>query len=79
MNDDKDYPVPPYAPVTIPYQQFCNEDHCTVEERAVIEAAIRRHEASLHDGKTCFEYDDTDLDKTILQLIAARSKSEIRK
>lgn len=53
----------------------CDRDHCTPEERAVINAATKRREVYLKYGEAYHEY-DTDLDNACDTLLTARAKPE---
>ena len=48
-------------------------DHCTAEERAVIEAAAKRRKVFLKYGEAYHEY-DTDLNNACDALLAARKE-----
>lgn len=52
-------------------------DHCSKEERAVIDAAVRQREVYLKYGEAYHEY-DADLRVAVDALLATRSKSEVR-
>lgn len=75
-----EYPATPATEsITVPYLQFCNLDHCSVEERAVIDAVSWWHAEINRIRSTsaihvALEDHEQELFATASTLLAARAK-----
>jgi hypothetical protein len=82
-----EYPTTPTTEsITVPYLQFCNGDHCSIEERAVIDAALAFHKQrrliadmplseALEHGRESYDIVAV-FEETCSALLAARAKEE---